>query len=244
MAIKRLFFLAFLVLLSASNACTNEDEFPSDAIVIWVNSSLKKECNPNLVQSNCLMISKAETLVDALWEIPVREIQGFTYSDGYYYRLLVKEIIIPETDSDQIQEKSYRLLKILSTEKDEAYGLGGRWYLEFADGLSDSAPGKTYIFTPSERVLSGSHKCNPISYKAWVVTKDKISYRLLSVTEEDCTSLHYVIDPRVEDKIHENFLQIAKYRLDSSYRLILMNEKGKTLIILHYMWYNPKPAPW
>lgn len=156
----------------------------------------------------------------------------------------MKEIFIPETDSDQIQEKSYRLLKILSTEKDEAYGIGGRWYLEFSDGLSDVAPGKTYIFTPSERVLSESHKCNPISYMASVVTKDKISYRLLSVTEEDCTSLHYVIDPIVEDKIHENFLQISKYSRDSSNRLILMNETGKVLIILQYIWYNPKPAPW
>ncbi len=242
MVYKRILYNLFIIgFLSLLISC-QEDTFPANSIMIWVNS-FERHCDPPNLDVNCLFVSEEKELDDAVWDILVKEIIGFDHRDGYIYQLRVQKLAAEGALGDSPTEKKYQLIEVLKKEFNESINLNGMWNLVFVDGYTNQddyvITGKTYMYDSYYRVLYGKYKCNNITFKAKGITKDKVIFNQANATEIECdpTSDNYL--PDLEEKVFFNFLQVKNYHIKDAH-LHLMDREGKPLLILQKRIFNPK----
>ncbi len=105
-------YLCLFLLLVASFSCEKEE---ATEIVLRIKNT-KVNCSGYEGQTECYLVQQGSLIGTEDWEYFYEQIEGFEYSAGYIYELLVKKIEVddPPTDAPNVK---YFLLKRLSKER-------------------------------------------------------------------------------------------------------------------------------
>ena len=161
--------ISMLLTLVAVNSCGTVKEETSSVTTYYVNS-VKVPCE-GVGKMQCLQIKKGDGMPDGTWSNFYGTIQGFTYEQGYTYKLSVKEEKVdPATVPADASAIQYTLVEVLEKKQDPTLQLHDIWSLKALQGMSlqsdrYATPAKTprlEIFVAEKRIV-GTDGCNTFS---------------------------------------------------------------------------------
>jgi len=144
-----------------------------------------------VVEQACYLVKNKE---NQSWEFFYDEIKGFSYEEGYEYKIKVeiKKVKNPPQDASNMQ---YKLLKIISKEANSKKGMSlyNTWILSrfsYESNLNNSINKKSYItLTQGSDRFNGNGGCNRL-FGNIIVNKDKITFKKIAATKMSCDNLN------------------------------------------------------
>ena len=152
----------------------------------WINS-LRSNC-VGVETVPCYEVQQSENWEHNKWNLFYNKIEGFTYEQGYKYKILVIEKEVdPAKSTVDSSIKKYQLHKIISKELDKSLLLNNIWMLETIDQQPiTSNNGIRMEINTSDTRFFGDDGCNAISGKLTNLNNESISFGHLIKTKKMC----------------------------------------------------------
>lgn len=211
--------LAVVTILIFNSCKSNSAGMKSKAKVkdLWLNSH-RPSPKPDIYLAQFDKEQSPEA-----WQELVIPIEGFTYTAGQVYHLRVEET------TGEGDEKSYRLIEIVSSEVDPLLMITDIYVLREipgemkADQLRDVRC--TVELKASTMTIMGSAPCNQYSGKIKELTTTTISFGPIMATKMACPHLS------VEQMVFSRLNKVRSYER-KGLNLLLSDEQGEVLLIL------------
>lgn len=200
--------LIMLLSLSARSCEETKHIYVADHLVDCVGVAPQK----------CMLVKENPT---DNWSNFYDKIYGFTYEEGYLYKIEVKieKIENPPQDASNLK---YTLIDVLSKEKTmEQITLINKWKVLTMKGVDEFAKNPTIIFDQKENRVAGSTGCNNF-FGTFKTDKNHVSFEQMGLTRKMC------FDMTVENTFINNFKEVNKYKIEGE-KLSLYNNSDELL---------------
>lgn len=219
---------------------------PKNAIY-WV-SGVKTECSAGAGKMQCLNVFKGEDLANATWQNFYSPIEGFSFEEGYFQKIEVKETKLDpsEVPADASTIK-YKLIQVLDKKEDNRANLNNDWTLVKLNGapLNRMVKAPTMNIDLSKKMISGNGGCNNFSGKIKSVTTTNITIDGLRFTKKAC------FNKNVEVEFQNALNTVVTYTLEND-TVSFFDENGTNVLTfikkkpvtynqrLHDIWVTTK----
>lgn len=177
----------------------------------------------------CLQIQRGEVIDEEEWELFYDNIEGFEFTPGYRYKLLIKTDTLPReqvpADASSIR---YTLLEELEKIQDSRLRLHDIWVLTHLHGqtIKDPIEGmerpRLEIQVADMRAM-GTDGCNGFNGGIQTLTDSALVFAPLASTLMMCR------DMSVADPFNRAMREVRRYQLEDL-ELILMNEESEEIL--------------
>lgn len=177
----------YFILITMSIMACKTDGTKSQKEVFSVNSS-KVDC-VGVGPMKCLQIKRTE---NGSWQNFYERIEGFDYEPGYIYSLEVAVDTLPKENLPADKSMlNYRLLKVLSKERDTKLRLNDIWVATHLNTAALDRSGKLPQIELSLKTmqLMGTDGCNSIRAKMDNLTETEISFGPAMGTKKMCPNM-------------------------------------------------------
>lgn len=177
----------YFILITMSIMACKTDGTKSQKEVFSINSS-KVDC-VGVGPMKCLQIKRTE---NGSWQNFYERIEGFDYEPGYIYSLEVAVDTLPKENLPADKSMlNYRLLKVLSKERDTKLRLNDIWVATHLNTTALDRSGKLPQIELSLKTmqLMGTDGCNSIRAKMDNLTETEISFGPAMGTKKMCPNM-------------------------------------------------------
>ncbi|MAY83299.1 MAG: heat-shock protein HslJ [Flavobacteriales bacterium] len=212
---------AFAIILSIVSlffsACQNQNQE-----VFWV-SGYQSECDMGAGKGNCLLISKAETLDSAEWELFYAPIENFAFEAGILKRIKVEKSEKENAPADA-SSYDYRMIAVIDSMDDPRVALNKGWTLAEINGgpFNRMMPIPNLQIDLSKKTISGTSGCNQYTGSIEYLGTSKVVFSPIVSSRRAC------IGKNIEAEYYAALDQIKSYEVDKE--LIFLDEEGKALL--------------
>lgn len=214
-----LIFLGVILLIMSCETNINEQ-------TIWINSA-KVDC-VGVGPMQCFTVKNSER---EDWTNFYQEIKGFDFEPGFIYKLKVSVDTLDR--SNLPADKSYleyKLLEILSKDKDPFLALNDIWLVKHVKGIEslekfDLKSLPTLELNTRTMSIMGSDGCNRFRGKLETLKDGKISFGPLMGTKKLCT------DMTISNNFNSALSQVKSYKYNGL-ELIFFDAEKESLISL------------
>ncbi|MDN3492525.1 DUF4377 domain-containing protein [Winogradskyella bathintestinalis] len=219
--LKTLFIIMFTVLLTSCGSSKNATTIST----YWVNSA-KVDCDAGVGKTQCLQVTKAESYVNADWNLFYASINGFTFEPGYLYKIEVSETTLDPNkvpaDTSSIQ---YELIDVLEKIQDPKLAIHDIWSTTHINGkaITDQLIAPSLEINTTEMRVMGNNGCN--NYNGSITSLDSISIKFgaIATTRKMCP------DMTVSDRFDNALRNSVSYKKDGL-NLLLLNNSGEEIL--------------
>jgi len=174
--ITPLFILTTLCFLFVH--CSNNQ----NTSTLWINSS-KSPCT-GVGKQSCMQVREDTT---KQWQLFYNTIDGFTYEEGYIYKISVSKETIPQekvpADGSSIK---YSLIKVLSKTKEVLPDIAGTWKLTQLQNTQVDTIELQIVIPTTSNSFSGKAHCNSLRGNVKVSPNNTVSFFDVSSTRKTC----------------------------------------------------------
>lgn len=190
--------------------------------VLWLIASKKVDCS-GVAKQECLQIKEDGKKE---WSLFYDQIEGFDYTEGFYYKIKVEVTQVEHPPADGSSLK-YKLLKILEKSKIPLNLDDGSWLVTRIKDTDSFSRNPFLKIDLSKNEINGNTSCNRFSAEIAVVNS-KITISGLSSTEMRCR------DYDTEVVFLEALKNVNTYALNQE-KLQLFDKNDQLLIECKYL---------
>ena len=197
-------------------------QLASAQTVIYYVAPNKADCM-GIGPGKCYLVKKSP---DAGYNFFNGEIEGFTYEEGYEYKISVKIIQLENTPADQVSMK-YVLDKVLEKNKAKAVNTDSKiqqkWvlakYLKNDKLIKNTT--KAFIQFTNDARINGNSSCNNF-FGSYTESNNKISFSQVGMTKMYC-------EGSIESDFMDDLNAVTNYKISKKYLYLY---KDSTLVLL------------
>lgn len=213
-----------IVLISATlflQSCSTSKTF-------WVNST-KSECSAGAGNTQCILISKDESIKNTQWEFFYSNIEGFNFKYGYFQKIKVKisELNKSEVPADASSLK-YSLIKVVEEIQDNRIKLNDIWVakLIFGEKINQNNNLPILEINIAKMQVIGNDGCNHYSGVINVLTETEISFSNIASTRKMCA------DMAIPNTYNKALSITSNYSLIGTNLIFFDNEGNQTIELI------------
>jgi len=187
--------LTFLSLIFLTSCKSGKITDTDPQRIYYVNSS-KVPCQ-GVGEMQCLQIQKGNEMVEGNWENFFGNIEGFEYTPGYIYKIVVKEEKLnPSSVPADASSMRYTLVNVLMQKGDDLLNLNDIWALREINGeeinfreLNGNSKQPVLEINIAEKRYNGNDGCNNIFGDIKTLGKNKITFSKMAGTLMACPDM-------------------------------------------------------
>jgi heat shock protein HslJ len=221
-------FLALTILsLTLLVGCKSNKQQDTFAQKIYFVNSTRVACE-GVGEMQCLQIQKGNTMKEGNWENFSGTIEGFDYTPGYLYKIVVKEEKLdPKSVAADASNIKYTLVNTLMQKGDDLLNLNDIWALREINGknlqLTDGNKQPVLEINIAEKRINGNDSCNSMFGDIETLGKKKISFGKLGSTLMACE------DMKLSEEYKVALEGVASYER-KGLNLSLMDAEGNEIL--------------
>lgn len=194
----------------------------------WVNST-KSECSAGAGNTQCILISKDESIKNMQWEYFYSNIEGFNFKYGYFQKIKVKvtELNKSEVPADASSLK-YSLIKVVEETQDNRIKLNDIWVAKviYGEKINPNNNLPQLEINVAKMQVIGNDGCNHYSGAINVLTETEISFGNIASTRKMCA------DMAIPNTYNEALSITSKYSLIGLNLIFFDNEGNQTIELI------------
>lgn len=210
---------SIIILLSFILTSCNSEK----TATFWVNSS-KIDCE-GVGKTQCLLLSKNDTLEIAKWTNFHGEIDGFEFKPGVFQKIKVEETHLnPKNVPADASTTKYSLIEVLEEIKDKRLAINDIWLTTAINKKSISTNKLPQLeINISKMNILGTDGCNNINGAIIKLTETSISFGPIATTRKLCA------DMEISNKFNYNLAKTTYYKKEGL-KLYFFDENGNEII--------------
>ncbi len=208
----------FLLILAIIGSCSTKNDQTTQ---FWVNSY---QITSEDGVSSTFLVQHSDSILPGQWEVLNSPIEGFTFEEGFLYRLTVAR----SENKDQADSSlAYKLVTVDKKIADHTTDLNGKWMLQIFKGdtldisfhVLEHAP--FMIIDLSKMGVNGMDGCNNFMGKLEMVSETQIKFGNMALTRKLCS------DSSLQDVVSELLVDIDNWNVKDNALKLTDNESER-----------------